>query len=74
LSAGLVTSICVFLTTVSAMQRGYLTGIIEDCCADEKAAHDHTIDRYSFMFERCTVSQLVNQHQRWQQMIDQLNT
>ena len=72
LTAGLVTSVCVFLTTVSAMQRGYLTGIVEDCCADERAAHDHTLDRYSFMFERTTVAQLVEQHQRWQGMIDRL--
>ena len=72
LTAGLITSVCVFLTTVSAMQRGYLTGIVEDCCADERAAHDHTLDRYSFMFERTTVAQLVEQHQRWQGMIDRL--
>ncbi len=72
LTAGLVTSICVFLTTVSAMQRGYLTGMVEDCCADEPVAHQHTLERYSFMFERTTITNLVAQHSRWQQMIDQL--
>ena len=72
LTAGLITSVCVFLTTVSAMQRGYLTAIVEDCCADELAAHEHTLNRYSFMFERTTVRQLPEQYQKWQQMIAQL--
>jgi len=72
LTAGLVTSICILTTTLSAMQRGYLTAIIEDCCADEKAAHEHVFDRYSFMFERTTLAQLPTQHQRWQEMIDSL--
>jgi nicotinamidase-related amidase len=74
LTAGLITSVCVFLTTVSAMQRGYLTAIVEDCCADEPAAHEHTLDRYSFMFEKIAVDELTVQHRRWQQMIDQLET
>ncbi len=72
LTAGLVTSICVLLTTLSAMQRGYLTAIVEDCCADETAAHKHALDRYGFMFERTTLAQLADRHQRWLGMIDQL--
>jgi nicotinamidase-related amidase len=74
LTAGLVTSICVLLTTLSAMQRGYLTSIVEDCCADEPAAHAHTLERYNFMFERTKVADLLSQHQRWQQMIEQLES
>ena len=74
LTAGLITSVCVFLTTVSAMQRGYLTAIVEDGCADEPSAHEHTLDRYSFMFEKITVDELTAQHRRWQSMIDQLET
>jgi nicotinamidase-related amidase len=72
LTAGLVTSICVLLTTLSAMQRGYLTAIVEDCCADEKAAHEHTLERYNFMFERTKVSELTSQYQRWQNMVEEL--
>lgn len=72
LTAGLVTSICVLTTTLSAMQRGYLTAIVEDCCADEAAAHAHALDRYSFMFARTTVANINEQLPRWQQMIDQL--
>ena len=73
LTAGLVTSICVFLSTVSAMQRGFLTAIIEDCCADEPGAHDHTLERYKFMFEKIRVAELVEQHARWQDMLNQLD-
>ena len=34
LTAGLVTSVCVLLTTAAAAQRGFLTAVIEDCCGD----------------------------------------
>lgn len=69
LTAGLVTSICVFLTTVSAMQRGYLTAIIEDCCADEPKAHSHVLDRYAFMFEKTGSKNIVDKYETWQEMI-----
>ena len=72
LTAGLVTSICVFLTTVSAMQRGFLTAVVEDCCADEPAAHQHMLERYQFMFEKTRVSELIRQYSRWQDMLNQL--
>ncbi len=72
LTAGLVTSICVLFTTVSAMQRGYLTAIVEDCCADELAAHKHAIERYSFMFEKIQLADLQAQHERWQEMLSKL--
>lgn len=74
LTAGLVTSICVFLTTVSAMQRGYLTAIVEDCCADEPAAHAHVLERYQFMFERTQAKDLGNQFERWQAMIEKADS
>ena len=74
LTAGLVTSICVLFTTVSAMQRGYLTAVVEDCCADEVAAHKHTMERYSFMFEKIQLAELQTQHSRWQEMLRQLET
>ena len=72
LTAGLVTSICVLTTTLSAMQRGYLTGVVDDCCADEPDAHKHALERYNFMFERTGVADVVKNHRRWQGMIEQL--
>lgn len=38
-TAGLLTSICILFTTVSAMQKGFLAAVVEDCCADEPNAH-----------------------------------
>ena len=72
LTAGLVTSICVFLTSVSAMQLGYLVAMVEDCCADEPAAHDHVFSRYDFMFEKVQLDGIVARHAAWQEMIEQL--
>lgn len=58
LMAGLVTSICVLLTTASAAQQGFLAAVIEDCCADEPDRHTDTLERYPFIFDRVAVDQL----------------
>ncbi|MCH8337165.1 MAG: cysteine hydrolase [Proteobacteria bacterium] len=65
LLAGLATSVCVFLTAATAAQRGYLVGIVEDCCADSPEAHNHTLQRYPFIFDRTSVDQLTADHGKW---------
>jgi nicotinamidase-related amidase len=50
LTAGLVTSICVLLTTASAAQKGYLVNMVADCCGDEPLAHTHALERYQRIF------------------------
>ena len=65
LLAGLATSVCVFLTAATAAQRGYLVGIVEDCCADSPEAHNHTLQRYPFIFDRTSVDQLTAAHGKW---------
>jgi len=65
LTAGLVTSVCVFLTTAWATQKGFLTAVIEDCCADGPESHEQTLDRYQFMFERVTLDQIPECHSQW---------
>lgn len=71
LVAGLVTSVCVLLTAATAAQRGYLVGVVEDCCADTPQAHKHTLQRYPFIFDRTSVDQIVDSHGQWQ---DELGT
>jgi len=65
LVAGLVTSVCVLLTAATAAQRGYFVGVVEDCCADQPAAHEHTLGRYPFVFERATLESIPANHARW---------
>ena len=65
LTAGLVTSTCVLFTTVSAMQSGFLTAVVEDACADEPSAHQQTLDRYQFIFDRTTVEGIVERYGGW---------
>ncbi len=65
LVAGLVTSVCVLLTAATAAQRGYLVGLVEDCCADSPEAHEHTLRRYPFIFERTSVDQIAANHESW---------
>lgn len=65
LTAGLVTSICVLLTTASASQQGFLTAVIEDCCADDPDRHTDTLERYPFIFDRVAVDQLNQCRDRW---------
>ncbi|NOK61857.1 MAG: cysteine hydrolase [Chloroflexi bacterium AL-W] len=72
LTAGLVTSTCVLLTTVSAMQLGFLTAVVEDCCADEPNAHQDTLERYQFLFDRVTVEGIVERHSAWSGAVGEL--
>lgn len=65
LVAGLITSTCVLFTATSAAQQGFLVTLVEDCCADEPIAHDHTLNRYRFIFDRITVDQILDQHAEW---------
>jgi nicotinamidase-related amidase len=73
LAAGLVTSTCVLFTTVSAAQNGFLTAVLEDCCADEPSAHQQTLERYHFIFDRTTVEHIVDRHAEWSAALDRLD-
>jgi nicotinamidase-related amidase len=73
LIAGLVTSTCVLFTTASAVEHGFLTAVVEDCCADEPPAHQHTLDHYGFIFERTTVETIPKQHAAWLADLDRLD-
>lgn len=65
LTAGLLTSVCVFLTTASAAQKGFLAAMVEDCCADDPHAHEHTLNRYDFVFQRTTVDRVSEHYPDW---------
>ena len=73
LTAGLVTSVCVLLTTAAAAQRGLLTAVVEDCCADRPEAHTQTLDRYGgWLFDRTTVEGLRARRAGWCAALDRL--
>jgi nicotinamidase-related amidase len=65
LTAGLITSVCVFLTTASAMQKGFLAAMIEDCCAGRPQTHEQTLETYQFMFQRTTLDLIPERHPEW---------
>ena len=73
LTAGLVTSTCVLFTAVSAMQSGFLTAVVEDCCADEPSLHQQTLDRYQFIFDRTTAEGIVQRHGEWSAALTRLH-
>jgi nicotinamidase-related amidase len=73
LAAGLVTSVCVFLSVASAMQTGLLTAVVEDCCADQPEAHTQTLDRYQFIFDRTTVEHIPKHYSQWTAALQQLD-
>jgi nicotinamidase-related amidase len=73
LTAGLVTSTCVLFTTTSAAQKGFLTAVVEDCCADEPQAHEQTLDRYRFIFERTTIDLIPDHHSEWLAALKELD-
>jgi len=65
LTAGLVTSTCVLFTTVSASQKGFLTAMVEDCCADNPFLHEQTINTYQFIFDRTKAVLLPAHYPKW---------
>jgi nicotinamidase-related amidase len=65
LTAGLVTSVCVLFTTVSAAQRGLLAAVVEDCCADHPQRHEQTLETYQFIFGRTGVDLLPEHYLEW---------
>jgi nicotinamidase-related amidase len=73
LTAGLLTSVCVLLTTASAAQNGFLAAVIEDCCADEPDAHEQTLDRYEFIFDRTAVDLIPEHYSNWVAALKELN-
>jgi len=73
LTAGLVTSVCVLFTTVSAAQNGFLTAVVEDCCADRPEAHEQTLDTYQFIFQRTTLDRIPERHPEWLAALKELD-
>ena len=73
--AGLNTSVCVLFTTVSAVQYGFLTAVIEDCCGDWNVqAHDFMLRHFDgYFFTRTTVDQLADSHTKWIDLICRLD-
>jgi nicotinamidase-related amidase len=65
LTAGIETSVCVLFTTASAAQLGFLTAVVEDCCADQPEKHASALNGYPFVFERTTVDALTACHSDW---------
>jgi nicotinamidase-related amidase len=72
LTAGLVTSTCVLLTTVAAAQREFLTAVVEDCCADRPDAHAQTLRQYDFVFERTSSYRIREDYARWSATLQRL--
>jgi ureidoacrylate peracid hydrolase len=72
LVGGLVTSVCVLLTAAAASQLGFLVAVVEDCCADDALAHQQTLDRYQFIFDRVTVDSIPATHGAWRESLQLL--
>ena len=72
LVAGLETSVCVLFTAASAVQRGFLAAVVEDCCADDPAKHAAALAHYPFVFDRTSLERLETDHDRWTAMLNTL--
>jgi nicotinamidase-related amidase len=73
LAAGLLTSTCVLFTAASAAQRGFLAAVVDDCCADEPSAHEQTLERYQFIFDRTTVDRIPDRYAEWRAALERLD-
>lgn len=73
LTAGLITSVCVFFTSNSAAQSGFLTVVVEDCCADQET-HDASLQRLDgFVFGRTRSTRLVDSYPEWKTALEKLD-
>jgi len=73
LVAGLLTSTCVLFTASSAAQLGFLTAVVDDCCADEPSAHAQTLERYQFVFDRTAVDDILERYAAWRADLERLS-
>jgi nicotinamidase-related amidase len=71
LVAGLVTSVCVLQTVASAVNRGYLSAVVNDCCADQEFIHDAILKRYEFAFDQQPLHALSEKRADWAEQIRQ---
>ncbi|WP_414587844.1 cysteine hydrolase family protein [Scytonema sp. PCC 10023] len=74
LLSGLNTSVCVLFTVASAVQKGYLTALVEDCCADWSfQGHSFTFADYAnYLFKTTCVSDIQHNYTAWCTLIKQL--
>ena len=73
LTAGLVTSVCVFFTTISAVQLGFLAAVVEDCCA-ALDRHGETLDRLEgFTQGRTGSDRIPDRYPEWQAALEKLD-
>lgn len=72
LTAGLITSVCVLLTTTSAAQNDFLAAVVEDCCADDPILHKQTLETYGFIFDHTTVDLIPERHSEWDEWLQEL--
>jgi len=72
LTCGLTTSMCVLLTTTSSFQRGYLTALVDDCCADFRDAHEICLRRFEGFFDTISYKYLEDYQPKWNYQMSQL--
>ena len=67
LTCGLLTPVCVLLTTLSATQRGLFAAVVEDCSAGWRRTHQRTLDLYAGnrFFDRVEVASIETMLPRW---------
>ena len=75
LIAGLTTDLCVFATTLGALDKGYTVSIVEDCCLAYSApAHAFIVGRYGgFLFDTVPHDGLQRSQQKWLDQLEEID-
>jgi len=67
--------VCVLLTSVSALELGYLVSVIKDCCADYIEVHNGILRRYKDwaleIIEKH--NDIEHKYKEWMEQIEKLN-
>ena len=73
LTAGVSSTVCVFLTTASASQRGFMTAIVEDCTAGEPEAHFHQLLKNDLYYRHVPMDQIPEKYKEWSEELRRLD-
>lgn len=73
LTAGLTSTMCVLFTTASAVQRGFLCAVIEDCCCSAQG-HVEALERLNALtLGTCRAEQVISNYSNWSKSLNQLD-
>ena len=72
LICGLITSVCVLITALTAIQKGFLVSVLSDCCSDSSKTHDFILNEYDYLINPIKENEITERIMEMDNEIDKL--